>query len=331
MRSVALVLLALACGGGGETAPKTSGGPSGPKGPPASLSVERAVDEAVVASSIAVAEATLAAIGPCRALAVTGVDPATLDAQPFPFDRAAVDAACGPLHALHDAHELELGGKSRSADVLLMVLARASEDIDYLRRAVEPTSGAERRNAHQHVRDALDEAERGARRTLESPKQSYALVFQPKDGVDASWQKPLDGDQWSLGGLLSGFQQLAFQQGFDPAFVRARMLRSFLRIARRELEERRTALDEASERLAADDTAARRAYLDAGEAFLVTMEGTLARYVAGEVRDDPTREALIAAARAGDAAWRVAWKAERVRSGLPPEPVPAPPAPAATP
>jgi hypothetical protein len=321
--AVVVALLAVACGGDDAPAEKKVKGPSGPQGRPASLPVERPVDEAVVTATLALANAAIDAVGPCRAL-VTGVDPATLDSQPFPFDLAAADAACGALFALHDANEATLGGASRSADVLLIVLARASEDVAYLRRALGAGEGGERRNAHQHVRDALDEAERGARRALDAPRQTYALVFQPKDGVDESWRRPLDGDQWSLGGLLGAFQRLAFDQGFDPAFVRARMLRGFLRVARLEVEARGTALEAAADRLDADERAARRAYLDAATAFVATMERTLAQYATGEVRDAPAREGVTVAATAADATWRAAWRSERVRSGLAAEPPPAP-------
>ncbi len=307
--------------GAGKHGPSGPKGPSGPQGPSGSAgSSPSGVKPEVVAATSEAAAAALAAIRTC-ADGPVGTTPAeTVQASGFPYTWEQVESTCGAIYALHDTWLPRLANQSRSAETLLMGLARVPEDIDYTKRVFDGSDAWEKANAVNHIHDALRDAEKAAQHALEKPDQGYDLEFGGTDGGRAMWVRSVENDQHGLGNLDPTFERLAFTQGLNPEMVRARMLSGFNRRARLEFASRRDGLAQASSEVAADEQTARKAYLATVEAMVGAYERTLTAFVEGKITTDAARDAAIDDARSHERAWRAAWTAERARLGMEPPP-----------
>lgn len=230
-------------------------------------------------------------------------------AEAWPADGADLAAACGEVRGLYDAHVQALGGTSRAADVLLSHLARMAEDLAYVERTLRPSERAsERANAANHLRDALADLQRYLDSATDEPVRSYRVRM----GFGDVWARMVRQDDVGAGGLDGAFARLAFNQGFDVAYVRHRMLATMLRIAHAEWAERVAALSRLED-LEPGERQTRTAYLAVVGEVVAAHEGALAAYLAGQVTDAAARAPLQARCAQAHAAWQVAWKAELAR------------------
>ena len=214
------------------------------------------------------------------------VAPEAAGSEPLPFGAADLDAACADAGAVYDAQGRAALYLSRGATRLAEAAARLGDDLDYLRRAMTGP-GSERRNAIEHLHAAL--------RTVDERLAEVDAVYDtpyayPASGDVSAFAPAAETDATELDAAARSLQNLVFDQGFDPASVRRRMLEVRGAAVLADLDARDAALTAATH-LSEPDRASLQRSAAATRDAVQTYEAAWRAFAAGDVQDAATRDA----------------------------------------
>jgi hypothetical protein len=242
--------------------------------------------------------------------------PAEVERGPLPWTAEELARACGDVRAAWEPARALLG-QLRSVDPTIVHLARVADDLDYLERT-RSTSGAERRNAVEHVKYALADLQADLGDDAGRTPTGYAAHYGP--GREEEWRRHVETDGRLVAESRLVLENYAFAQELNPDQVRARMLTALGASADADLRGRQDGLTRAH--AVGGASPAHDAYLAALAEWRAAYAGIVTTYTLRKVTTAELRAAQIARADEALARWRAAWDAEMKRLGAAPPPTP---------